>query len=54
MSFDFSFYLYSVLTRYTLAYLFPMFLDLHTRKTSENYSFPGVFGGCGAGSMERD
>ena len=37
MSFDFSFYLYSALTRNMLTYLFPMFLDLCTLKTSENY-----------------
>ena len=29
---EFSFYLASALTSYTLAYLFPVFLDLHTLK----------------------
>ena len=49
MSFDFSFYLYSALTSYMLAFLFSMFLDLHTLKTSENHSFPDVFMGGGGG-----
>ena len=34
------------------AYLFPMFLDLHTLKTSENHRFPDVsffLGGGGRG-----
>ena len=58
MSFDISFYLYSALTSYIFAFLFSMFLDLHTLKTSENHSFPDVFmggvGGAGGGGVERE
>ena len=54
MSFDFSIYLGSVLTSYMLAYRFPVFLVLHTQKTSENHSFLDVFWVCGTGTMGKD